>query len=93
LWQNQPSLIKTVIVEEYNIEAFLVEASMMIKDGLQRESNKMEIRSKTELQKTLDPTENQYKKTITPEDAARAHTLFIKYSISVSEFPFFLGLP
>jgi len=68
LWQNQPSLTKTVIVAKYNIEAFLAEASTMIKDGL-RESNKMEIRSKTELQKTLDHAENQYKKTITPEDA------------------------
>lgn len=69
MWQNKPSLTETVIVAEYNIEAFLVEASMMIKDGLQRESNKMEIRSKTELQKTLDHAENQYKKTIIPEDA------------------------
>ncbi len=69
MWQNQPPLTETVIVAEYNIEAFLVEASMIIKDGLQRESNKMDIRSKTELQKTLDHAENQYKKTITPEDA------------------------
>jgi hypothetical protein len=49
LWQNESSLTETVIVAEYKIEVFFVEASMMIKDGLQREFNKIEIRSKTEL--------------------------------------------